>query len=47
MLLNVDNEGGIAWFCTNPRALVYLGLAASRGAHAEKYLNLFGPAGKE
>lgn len=45
MLLNVDNEGRIAWFHTNP--MVYLGLKVSSGAHVKKYLNLFGPAAKE
>lgn len=46
MFLKLDDEGGIALFCTNPRALVHLGLEVSSGAHVKKYLKLCGPAGK-
>lgn len=46
MFLNLDNEGGIALFHTNPRALEHLGLKVSSGAHVKKYLKLCGPAGK-
>lgn len=44
MLLN--NEGGIALFHANPRALVHLGLEVSSGACVKKYLKLCGPAVK-
>lgn len=46
MFLKLDDEGGIALFRTNPRALVHLGLEVSSGAHVKKYLKLCGPAGK-
>lgn len=36
MLLNVDNEGEVALFHTNPRTVVHLGLDHSRGAHVKK-----------
>lgn len=46
MLLNLDDEGGIALFHTDSRALVHLGLEVSSGAHVKKYLKLCGLAGK-
>lgn len=40
MLFNVDNEGGVALFHTNPRAVVHLGLEDSGGARVKKHSEL-------
>lgn len=46
MLLNLDNEGGIALFDINPRALGHLGLEVSSSANVKNYLKLYRPAVK-